>query len=62
MPNILDNLNNEEILELYLKSLSPNEMKSYLIAKNHLGSTFNIVKTISFIQWKKSVDEKENVK
>ena len=62
MPKSINELSDEEILEMYFSSLSPNEIKSYLIAKNHLGSTFNILKTISFIQWKKSVDEKENSK
>lgn len=57
MPTILDNLNDEQIMELYLNSLSANEKKSYLIAKSHLGLTFNLYKTISFIQWKKSMEE-----
>lgn len=37
--------------ELYLKSLSPKEFKAYLIAKSHLGMTFDIEKSIGFIKW-----------
>ncbi len=35
----------------YIKSLSPKEFKSYLIAKNHLGMSFDIEKSIGFLHW-----------
>lgn len=38
-------------IELYLKSLSPKEFKAFLIAKDHLGMTFDIEKSIGFIKW-----------
>jgi hypothetical protein len=37
----------------YLNTLTPKEMKSYLIAKDHLGSTFDLKKAIGFLEWKK---------
>lgn len=39
--------------EEYLKSLTPNEFKAYLIAKSHLGSSFCLSKSIGFLQWLK---------
>ncbi len=35
----------------YIKSLTPKELKAYLIAKTHLGSSFNIFKSNGFLQW-----------
>jgi hypothetical protein len=40
-------------LERYLNSLTEKEMKSYLIAKDHLGSSFDLSKSVGFINWKK---------
>ena len=37
--------------EMYLKSLSPKEYKAYLIAKDHLGMSFDIEKSIGFLYW-----------
>ena len=37
--------------EMYLKSLSPKEFKAYLIAKSHLGMSFDIEKSIGFLYW-----------
>jgi hypothetical protein len=36
----------------YIDSFSSKEKKAYEIAKNHLGSTFNLVKSNGFIKWK----------
>lgn len=41
----------QEIYE-YLKQLDDIHIKSYLIAKNHLGSSFNIYKSNGFKEWK----------
>ena len=35
----------------YIKSLSPKEYKAYLIAKSHLGMSFDIEKSIGFLKW-----------
>ena len=40
-------------LELYLCQLTPIEFKAMDIAKRHLGSSFNIMKSNGFIEWKK---------
>lgn len=39
--------------EQYLNSISAKEMKAYLIAKNHLGMSFQLDKSVGFIKWKK---------
>ena len=49
----------EEEEEEYLKTLSEKERKSYEIAKDHLGSSFDLVKSNGFLKWKK---EKESTK
>jgi hypothetical protein len=38
----------------YLKQLDKIERQAYLIGKNHLGSSFNVVKSNGFIDWKKN--------
>jgi hypothetical protein len=37
----------------YLNQLDPIEKKAYKIAKEHLGSSFNIVKSNGFCDWLK---------
>ena len=49
----------EEEEEEYLKTLSEKERKAYEIAKDHLGSSFDLVKSNGFLKWKK---EKESTK
>ena len=39
--------------ELYIDSLSPKEKKAYLIARDHLGMSFTLEKSVGFLQWKK---------
>jgi transcriptional regulator CtsR len=39
-------------IEQYLKSLNEQERKTLEIAKNHLGTSFNIMKSIGYITWK----------
>jgi hypothetical protein len=38
----------------YIKQLTPIEKKAYSIGKQHLGSSFNVVKSNGFINWKKN--------
>ncbi len=40
--------------EEYVKQLNEKEKMALKIAKEHLGSSFNLEKSIGFIQWKKS--------
>lgn len=41
----------EKLIETYLKSLSEKEYKAYLIAKEHLGDSFQVEKSNGFISW-----------
>jgi len=47
-------------IEQYLKSLNEQERKTLEIAKNHLGTSFNIMKSIGYITWK--TNQKNNLK
>ena len=38
--------------KLYLETLSEKEMKSYIIAKEHLGTSFQLEKSNGFLVWK----------
>ena len=42
-----------QLTELYIDSLSPKEKKAYLIARDHLGMSFTLEKSVGFLQWKK---------
>jgi len=37
----------------YLSSLNEHQKKAYLIAYNHLNSSFNIIRSNGFKEWKK---------
>jgi hypothetical protein len=39
----------------YLIQMTESQKKAYLIAKEHLGTSFNILKSNGFIEWKKSI-------
>ena len=39
----------------YLIQMNESQKKAYLIAKDHLGTSFNILKSNGFIEWKKSL-------
>ena len=43
-----------ELTERYLASLTPKQYKSYVIAKDHLGMSFQIEKSNGFLAWLKS--------
>ena len=38
--------------EKYIKTLSKKEYQGYMIAKTHLGSSFDLEKSIGYIKWK----------
>jgi hypothetical protein len=40
----------------YLKNMGDVEKKAYLIAKEHLGSSFNICKSNGYKEWKKKAN------
>ena len=43
----------KELHMLYISQMSVQERKAYEIAKEHLETSFNIDKSIGFIDWKK---------
>ena len=44
-------------VESYLNSLDALEKKTLDIAKSHLGTSFNVRKSIGFIQWTQATTE-----
>lgn len=42
----------DKLLEDYLASLNPKELKAYHIAKSHLGMSFDLQKSNGFIEFK----------
>lgn len=49
----------EELHMLYISQMSIQERKAYEIAKEHLETSFNIEKSIGFIEWKKNMRERK---
>lgn len=47
-----DNLTQESVIK-YLKHLDTIEKKAYTIGKEHLGSSFNVLKSNGYIDWKR---------
>ena len=43
----------QELMEKYIKTFSKKELQSYEIAKNHLGTSFQLEKSNGFLKWKK---------
>tara|TARA_B110000261_G_C13017679_1_gene330770 strand:- start:349 stop:525 length:177 start_codon:yes stop_codon:yes gene_type:complete len=44
--------NTEELIKLYVSQLVSQEKEAYTIAVDHLGSSFDIVKSNGFLKWK----------
>ena len=57
VPEIVYSYDNEKQKEIYqyLSTLDETQKKAYLIAKNHLGSSFSIYKSNGFKEWKKKL-------
>ena len=51
--NSVNEFSIEKLKELYLETLTPKEYKSYIIARDHLGMSFTLEKSVGFLQWKK---------
>jgi len=45
----------ETIINDYLKQMKPEEKLTYEIAKDHLGSSFDIYKSIGFLKYKEKI-------
>jgi hypothetical protein len=56
LPNNFENYdeNTQHLIINYLKQLDKIERQAYSIGKNHLGSSFNVVKSNGFVDWKKN--------
>lgn len=54
----MNNMDKEqELQEAYLKTLTEKEKKGYEIAKSHLGMSFDLEKSIGYLDWKKKNQE-----
>lgn len=56
LPNTFDNyddITKDNIIN-YLKQLNHIERQAYTIGKQHLGSSFNILKSNGYVEWKKN--------
>ncbi len=54
-------MNSQDILiQNYMKTFSEKDKKAYEIAKSHLGMTFQIEKSIGYIEWLKTQENKSN--
>jgi len=56
LPNNFLNYSQEiqELIVNYLKHLNTIEKQAYTIGKRHLGTSFNVVKSNGFLNWKKN--------
>lgn len=52
-----DELTKESVIK-YLKHLDSIEKKAYTIGKEHLGTSFNILKSNGYVDWKKTNSNK----
>lgn len=43
----------------YISTLSEKEYQGYLIARSHLGSSFDLEKSLGFIEWKKTTQPQQ---
>lgn len=46
----------------YVKGMSEKELKAYHIAKDHLGDSFQLEKSIGFLEWVKNEKQKQKQK
>jgi hypothetical protein len=42
---------NDTDVDAYISQMSPFELSAYRIAKNHLGTSFNLIKSNGFLKW-----------
>jgi hypothetical protein len=53
-PYKMNKINKNNLIDLYIQSLNEKELKAYLIAKSHLGTTFAVEKSVGFLKWKQN--------
>jgi hypothetical protein len=56
MSAITEKSKQEELVDEFIKTLDPLEQKTLMIARDHLESSFDILKSIGFIEFKKKRD------
>lgn len=58
LPNNFQSYNQEtqELIVQYIMQLDKIEKQAYTIGKQHLGSSFNVVKSNGFLNWKKKLN------
>jgi hypothetical protein len=56
LPNTFEkyDISMQESLIKYLKQLSIIEKKAYSIGKEHLGTSFNVIKSNGYLNWQKN--------
>jgi hypothetical protein len=47
-----------KLIEQYISSLNEQERQTLEIAKDHLGTSFNIAKSVGFIKWNENPSNK----
>ena len=48
----------EELIQQYLDQMNEQERKAYIIAKDHLGTSFNVARSNGYIAWLKQNQQK----
>ena len=46
----------QQLMKAYLDSLTEKEKKGYEIAKSHLGMSFQLEKSLGYLQYKKTLE------
>jgi hypothetical protein len=46
----------QQLMKAYLDSLSEKEKKGYEIAKSHLGMSFQLEKSLGYLEYKKTLE------
>ena len=53
IPQLSDDTEIQQELCIYLDQMDETHKKAYLIAKEHLGTSFNVFKSNGYKEWKK---------
>ena len=48
----------EELIKKYMENMDDKERTAYEIAKEHLGSSFDLVKSLGFIKFAQKINKK----
>ena len=51
-------LETQQSIFAYLMQLEPIQQRAYVIAKHHLGTSFDILRSTGYSEWKKKIQEK----